>query len=145
MSGASQDWIFIAVFFGAFIAVTIGEIYWLISSLNVPMKKALTIVFLSNFVTITIGFFVTFIIFGLVLALTGYNDEDTAAPGTLTSIAFIAALAFPFLLMAAIRRLLIGGMRIEQISRPLPYAIISTLVFFAAVLILPVLLLTALR
>jgi hypothetical protein len=43
--------------------------------------------------------------------------------------------------MAAVRRLLIGGLRIEQISRPLPYAILSTVVFFAMVCGLPAILL----
>lgn len=145
MSGVSQDWIFVAIFFGAFIAVTVGEIYWLTSSLNVSLKKALTAVFLPNFATITLGFFVTFVIFGIILAVAW--DENTDMPGgdAGTWVAFIAALAFPFLLMIAIRRLLIGGMRIEQISRPLSYAVISTLVFFATAIILPVFILTALR
>ena len=143
MSGASQDWIFVAVFFGAFAAVTGGEIYWLISSLNVPVKKALTTVFLSNFATITLGFFVTFIIFGLLLAFAVEKNAGVGIGGTWP--VFVAALAFPFLLMVAIRRLLISGMRIEQISRPLPYAVLSTIVFFAAVVIVPVLLLAALR
>ena len=137
MSGVSQDWIFVAVFFGAFVAVTAGEIYWLVQKLSVPVKKALTTVFLPNFATITLGFFVTFVIFGILLAVAW--DENTAMPGgnTGTWIAFIAALGFPFLLMAGIRRLLIGGLRIEQISRPLPYAILSTIIFFAAVCGLP--------
>ena len=60
MTGVSQDWIFVAVFFGAFLVVTAGEIYWLTSKLQVPMKKALTTVLLSNFGTITLGFFCHF-------------------------------------------------------------------------------------
>jgi hypothetical protein len=137
MTGVSQDWIFVAVFFVAFVAVTAGEIYWLTGKLSVPVKKALTTVFLPNFATITLGFFVTFIIFGILLAVAW--DENTVTPGgeAGTWIAFIAALGFPFLLMTALRRLLIGGLRIEQIPRPLPYAILSTIIFFAAVCGLP--------
>jgi len=139
MTGLSQDSIFVAVFFGAFLVVTAGEIYWLTSKLQVPMKKALTIVLLSNFGTITLGFFVTFVIFGLLLALT---TENAVVGGTGTRLAFIAALAFPFLLMAGIRRLLIGGLRIEQIARPLPYAILATVIFFAVVFGIPAIFLT---
>ncbi len=135
MSGGSQDWIFVAVFFGAFAAVTLGEIYWLISSRYVPTTKVLTLVFLSNFATITLGFFVTFIIFGLLLAFADGENGGVGSGGT--TIAFIAALGFPFLLMAAIRRLLIGGMRISQISKPLPYSLLSTVIFFSVAFGLP--------
>lgn len=135
MTGVSQDWIFVAVFFGAFLVVTAGEIYWLTSKLQVPMKKALTTVLLSNFGTITLGFFVTFVIFGVLLALTSAENAGVSTTGTW--LAFIAALAFPFLLMAGVRRVLIGGLRIEQIARPLLYALLSTLVFFAAVFGIP--------
>jgi len=138
MSGSySPDWLFVAIFFGAFIAVTIGEVVFLSSRLQVPMKKALTTVFLPNFATITLGFFVTFVIFGIILAVAWDENTEMAGGNTGTWIAFIAALGFPFLLMAAIRRLLIGGLRIEQISRPLMYAVLSTIIFFAIVCGLP--------
>jgi hypothetical protein len=144
MSGPSQDWILIAVFFGAFLLVTIGEIYWLAQRLAVPIKKALTTVFLSNFVTITLGFFVTLLLFGILLAITA-DDANVATNGLGRAAAFVAANSFPVVLMAATRRLLISGLRIEQIGRPLTYAIVSTVVFFAAVVIFPLLLLTAIR
>lgn len=139
MTGVSQDGIFVAVFFGAFAVVTACEIYWLSSKLQVAMKKALTTVLLSNFGTITFGFFVTFVVFGLILAVT--SSDNAAVGSTGTWLAFIAALAFPFLLMVSVRRLLIGGQRVEQIERPFQYAILSTLIFFAAVLGLPAILL----
>ena len=137
MSGVSQDWIFVAVFFGAFVACTIGEVYWLAGKLQVPLKKALIAVFLPNFVTITLGFFVTFVVFAILFAVAW--DENTQMPGGEAGmwIALIIAFGFPFLLMAALRRLLIGGMRIEQVSRPLLYALISTIIFFAVVCGLP--------
>lgn len=135
MSGPSQDWIFIAVFFGAFFAVTLVEVYWLVRRVAIPLKTALTTILLSNFATITLGFFVTFIIFGLLLAFSA--EENAGVGGVGTWGAFIAALGFPFLLMVAIRRLLIGGLRIEQIARPLQYSIVSTLLFFAGVFGLP--------
>ena len=94
MTGVSQDWIFVAVFFGAFLVVTAGEIYWLTSKLQVPVKKALTTVLLSNFGTITLGFFVTFVIFGLLLAFTSGENAGVGATGTW--LAFIVAPAFLF-------------------------------------------------
>lgn len=139
MSGVSRDWLFIGVFFGAFAAVTIGEIYWLTQRLSTPLKKSLTTVFLSNFITITLGFFVSFIIFGFILASTGEANAGMGGTGTRT--AFVAALGFPMLLMAAVKRLLIAGLRMAEVSRPIPYAIVSTLIFFAAVFGLPAILL----
>ena len=139
MSGPSQDWILIVVFFGAFLLVTIGEIYWLSQRLTVPIKKALTTVFLSNFLTITLGFLVAFIGFGLLLG-TVSNDDTAMGPGARAL--FVAPMLFPILLMVATRRFLVTGMRIEQIARPLQYAIVSTLIFFAAVFGLPAIFLT---
>jgi hypothetical protein len=137
MSGVSQDWIFVAVFFGAFALVTIAEIYWLSAKLLVPVKKALTLVFVSNFLTITLGFLVTFVLFAILFAVVW--DQNTTMPGGEVGawVMFIAAVGFPVLLMAAIRRLLLVGMRIEQISRPFTYAVLSSLIFFAAVVGLP--------
>lgn len=142
MTGASQDWVIVAVFFFAFAAMTIGEMYWLVSSSGVASRKAATAVLLPNFLTITLGFFVTFIIFGFLLALTGSNAEGGSTAGAGTRIAFLAALSFPVLLMAVSRRLLIGGLRIEQIERPLRYAILSTFAFFVAVFGIPGIFLT---
>lgn len=133
MTGASQDWIIIAAFFGAFFAVSAGEVFWLIRKLGVPAKKALVAVLLPNFLTITLGFFVSFIIFGILLALTASDNTDLLIGGARTWPAFIAALVFPLILMAVTRRLLIGGLRIGQIASPLTYSIVSTLIFSAVV------------
>ncbi|MEO5858821.1 MAG: hypothetical protein ABIR33_07715 [Pyrinomonadaceae bacterium] len=137
MSGVSQDWIFVFVFFGAFAGVTIAEIYWLSGKLLVPIKKAMTLVFVSNFLTITLGFLVTFVLFALLFAVAW--DQNTTMPGGEVGAwaIFIAGVGFPVLLMAAIRRLLIVGMRIDLISKPLTYSILSSLIFFAAVVGIP--------
>jgi len=137
MSETSKDWIIVGAFFAAFILVTAGEVYWLTRKLAVPAKKALTTVFLSNFLTITLGFLVTFVLFAVLFAVAW--DENTTMPGgePASWATFIAAVAFPVLLMTGVRRLLIGGLRIEQITRPLPYAIVSTLIFFAVVFGIP--------
>lgn len=137
MFGDSQQGTLVAVFFTAFLLVTAGEIYWLTQRLAVPIKKALTTVFLSNFVTITLGFFVSFIIFGILFAVAW--DENSEMPSGEAGMwaALVGALGFPMLLMAAIKRLLLAGLRIEQIARPLAYAFVSTLIFFAAVFGLP--------
>lgn len=141
MSGAFQDWIVIVVFFATFLLVTAGEVYWLANRFTVPIRKALTTVFVANFLTITLGFLVSFIIFAVLL---GAADGNTEMPGgeAGTWAAFITALGFPLLLMAGTKRLLIAGMRIGEIARPLPYSIVSTLIFFAAVFGLPAIFLT---
>lgn len=137
MSETTKDWIIVGAFFAAFVLVTAGEIYWLIQKLSVSAKKALVTVFLSNFLTITLGFLVTFLLFAVLFAVAW--DQNTTMPGGEAGAwaAFIVAVAFPVMLMAGTRRLLIAGLRIEQISRPLAYAIVSTLIFFLAVFGLP--------
>ena len=139
MSGSGKEWIFVILFFAIFLPATLGEIYWLIQSKTVQPRRAMILVFSSNFVTITLGFVVTFLIFGVLLAVAW--DQNTEMPGgeTATWGAFLAALAFPILLMAGVRRLLISALRIEQISRPTPFAIASSLLFFALVVVIPIL------
>lgn len=125
MSASGNEWVFVVVFFASYLAVTLGEIYWL-SRKGVPIRRAMIFVFSSNFVTITVGLFVTLLIFALILAGT-----ENAGGGTGSLLTFLGALTFPVLLMALLRRLLIPTLRIEHVGKPLPYAIASTLMFFA--------------
>lgn len=134
MFGASRDGIIVAAFFTAFVVVTAAEIFWLANKQAVPIKKALTAVFLPNFLTITLGFLVAFIGFGILLGAVSNDDTDISLGARAM---FIAAAAFPFLLLAGTKRLLIAGMRIGEIARPLLYSIVFTLIFFAAVCGLP--------
>jgi hypothetical protein len=138
MTGPGKEWIFVVVFFAAFIAVTLADLYWLSLRKMVPIRPAMTVIFSSNFLTITLGFLVSFLIFGLLLAAVSNDGAQMPLGNVGTWAAFMAALAFPYLLMAGARRGLISLLRIEQITKPVSYSLISALVFFAAVIGLPV-------
>ena len=138
MSGSNKDWIFVVVFFAIFLAMTLGEIY-LLSRKGVAIRRAMIFVFSSNFVTITVGFFVTLLIFGLILAATGNDDPQTPGGEVGKWGLFLVALLFPVFLMTVVRRLLIPSLRIDQVGMPLSYSIASTLAFFAVVVGVPAL------
>ena len=138
MTGPGKEWVFIVVFFAAFIAVTLAELYWLSERKSVPIRRSMIVVFSSNFLTITLGFLVSFIIFGVMLAAAA-SDRNTEMRGghAVTWTAFIAALAFPLLLLAGTKRGLLSMLKVDQIPKPLSYSILSSLIFFAAVIGLP--------
>lgn len=138
MSGSGKEWVFVLVFFGTFLAVTLGELYWLAERKLVPIRRAMIVVFSSNFITITLGFLVSFIIFGVLLAMAGYQDTEIRGGEAATWTAFIAALAFPLLPMAGTKRGLLSMLKVDQIPKPLSYSMLSSLIFFAAVIGVPV-------
>ena len=139
MSGSGKEWIFVVVFFAAFITVTLAELYWLSERKAVPIRRAMIVVFSSNFLTITLGFLVSFIVFGVLLAAAWDANTDMPGGQTVTWAAFIAALLFPLLLLIGTKRGLLSMLRVDQISSPLSYSLLSSLIFFAAAIGLPVL------
>lgn len=137
MTGPGKEWVFVVVFFAAFIAVTLAELYWLSVRKAVPIRQAMMVVFSSNFLTITLGFLVSFLIFGLLLAVTGGPTTEMPGGHAVTWAAFIAALVFPYLLLAGARLGLLSLLRVEQILNPVAYSLTSALIFFAAAIGIP--------
>ena len=137
MTGPGKEWVFVVVFFAAFIAVTLAELYWLSERKSVPIRRAMIVVFSSNFLTITLGFLVSFIIFGVMLAAASDQNTEMRGGDAAAWTAFIAALAFPLLLSAGTKRGLLSMLKVDQIPKPLSYSILSSLIFFAAVIGLP--------
>ena len=141
MTGSGKEWVFVIVFFAAFVAVTLAELYWLSNRKSVPVRQAMIVIFSPNFVAVTLGFLVSFLIVGVLLSITSGLDVQTPVNTTGTWLAFVVALAFPYLLMASVKRGLISLLRVENIESPLLYSLISSLAFFAVVIGLPMVLL----
>ena len=141
MTGPGKEWVFVVVFFAAFIAVTLTELYWLTQRKTVPIRQAMIVVFSPNFLTITLGFLVSFLIFGVLLAAVSNDGAPMPSGNAGTWAAFAAALAFPYLLMVGAKGGLISLLRVEQIPGPISYSLISALAFFVGAIGLPVLLL----
>ena len=142
MSGSKGEWIFVVLFFACFFAATLGELYWLNRKRGIAIRRAMVFVFSTNFITITIGFFVSFVIFAVMLAIAW--DEHTPMPageaGYVT--ALVMMVLFPFALMVVLRLLLINLLKLGRdagtIVSPLKYSLALTTIFFALVVAIPI-------
>jgi len=140
MSGSAKEWIFVALFFAMLFAVSIAEIFWLTRK-SIDLRRALIAVFIPNFLTITLGFLFTFVVFGILLAVAW--DENTTMPGgdAATWALLSLGVAFPLLLMTGIKYLLVRVLKFSSISErftsPFRYSFLSSLVFFIVVVVLP--------
>ena len=141
MTGSTKEWIFVALFFGAFLILTLGELYWLNKKGGVGIRRAMIYVFSVNFTTITVGFFVSFIIFAVLLAIAW--DANTPMPGgeAGATTTVIAMAVFPFLLMLGLRLLLIRLLSLRQtsglLSSPFKYSLLFSVLFFLFVVAVP--------
>ena len=127
----------VILFFIGFIAYTIGESLWLIRYKNVNSRRAVAAAALSNTIAITIGFFVSFVIFAVILARSLGGLGNVGVGEASVWAAFVASFLFPFLLLLGTKWLFVKLFKIESVGRPFSYAFAATLVFFFAILTAP--------
>jgi hypothetical protein len=138
MSSPASEWMIVLLFFGGFIAFTVGEIVWLENKANVPTRTATAFSAITNSLCITVGFFVSFIIFAIILAmaLDGSLQNVRGGDASIWTAVAIASLT-PFLLLLLTKRLFLKLFRIERVKSAWGYAVSSSLIFFLCVLALP--------
>lgn len=145
MSGSAKEWIFVALFFAMLFGVSIVDIFWLAKRNGIDLRRALIAVFVPNFLTITIGFLFTFIVFGILFAVAW--DENTEMPGGEAGTWALLSLGilFPLFLMTGVKYLLVRILKLSSISKrftsPFSYSLLSSILFFLVVVGLPCLLL----
>ncbi|MBL8124381.1 MAG: hypothetical protein JNJ39_09775 [Blastocatellia bacterium] len=141
MSGSAKEWLFVALFFAMFFASSIAEMIWLIRKTKIDIRRTLIVVLLPNFLTITLGFLGTFVVFGILLAVAW--DENTHMPGgdAATWAVFLLGILFPLFLLVALKAVLIKVMRFATLNAgfkgPFRYSFISSLLFFLSVVGIP--------
>src|SRR5437879_9316215 len=140
MSSATTEWIAVVVFFAGFFAFTIGECYWLSRKKSSSCGRFVAFSFVSNIFSVSIGFFVSFLIFGLLLMLAWDGSIQRLPTGEAAIwLAVGVAAIFPPVLLILAKRLLMRLLKLNEISRPWVYSILASTAFFFIVLVLPAL------
>lgn len=133
MSSTGKEWLFVIIFFVGFTLVTVAEVLWLTRNKFVSPKQAATFVLVPNFVVITAGMFVSFVIFAVILALAGDGTAaKLPAPDLTMGLMVALAVLIPIGMMILIRRLMFRLLQGEGTRigfSPWGYSLLSTIVF----------------
>jgi hypothetical protein len=136
MTGVSKDWLVVLAFFVAFFAFTAAETMWINRRASDAFPRSLFVAFGSNIFAVTVGYFVTFLIVGVVFAVVWDESIDNIpAPNAFLWIAISAAALFPILLLGLMKRLLVRAAKLEQIDRPWLYSFLAAFLFNLSVAI----------
>lgn len=138
MSGPAKDWLFVLIFFIAFFAYTFAEAAWLSRRSGATYARALLLAFSSNTLCITVGFFGSFLVLGVILAM-AWDQSLSSVPGGDTTIWYSLAVAvlFPMVLLIFVKRLLVRIIKLE-IPGAWWYSALSSFLFLVTVLSLPI-------
>jgi hypothetical protein len=138
MPESPQNWPFVVVFFACFLLFTAAEIFWLRRG-GSDFRRIFLVASASNILAITLGFFLAFIIAGLLFAtaLTSNLEGQEVRQPFLWTVAG-AAILFPVALLAVTKRLLlsVNGLA-DGIANPWIYAVVAAVLFHAFVLGIP--------
>lgn len=140
MTGIGKDWIVVIVFFICFFAFTIAETAWIMRQTKAEFPKSVFVSFGSNIFAVTVGYFISFIIVGVLFALVWDQSIDQIPQKDAFMWTMLAAAALvPILLLFLIKRLLIVVSKLAGMSRPWLYSLAASLLFNFTVAGVPVL------
>ena len=133
MSGAAKQWVIVLIFFAAFFAYTFAEAAWVNKRTASNYARSLFFTFTTNLISITVGFVVSFVILGAILAMAWDGSLQNVEGGDMTIWAALAvALIFPILLLFLVKRLFIALLKFDGL-KPWLYSAISSVLLFLAV------------
>jgi magnesium-transporting ATPase (P-type) len=140
MSGKTVEWLAVLIFFTCFFAFTILESYWLNKRTAAPLGKTFAFSFATNIFTITVGFALSFVVYGSLLMLTfGDALEHLSGNDWRTWAALLAGAALPVIVSTLAKRL---GLRIFKLDlglSPWTFALIASVILLVFVAAAPVL------
>lgn len=140
MTGVSKDWLVVVVFFVGFFAFTIAETMWINRRTAAGFPRSLFVAFGSNIFAISVGYFISFLIMGVVFAVVWDESIDRmSSPNAFLWTAVTAAAVFPILLLGLMKRLLVMAAKLDRIERPWRYSFAAAFLFNLSVAIAPVL------
>jgi hypothetical protein len=139
MSGQSTEWLIVAIFFACFFAFTLAEAGWLSRHGSASYGKAFAFSFATNTFSISVGFFISFVIFAVLLALAWDGTLGQASPNDARIwAAVVAAALFPMVLLLLAKRLALRLFKMS-VASPWVFSGIASLVFMVLVAGVPVL------
>lgn len=138
MAAKGAEWLIVGLFFACFFAYTAGEVMWLHRKRAVDVGRAFAFSFASNLFCITVGFFGSMVVVGVILTMAlGGSYEDVGIGNVTIWTAIIAAVVFSYLLLTLAKFLLLKFFRFEAIPGGFRYAALASLMFFLTVAVIP--------
>lgn len=140
MSTNTVEWMAVGLFFACYFIFSIIESGWLNKANGIPFGKAFAFSFATNTLSITIGFFISFVIFGVLLAL-AWDGTLGRMSGNDWRIwaASLAGAFFPLALLILAKRLGLKLFKMETVGLPWLFATAASVVFLLFVTAVPVL------
>jgi len=140
MSAKTLEWLVVAIFFGCFFIYTILETAWLNKKNDVPVGKAFAFSFATNILCISVGFFLSFIIFGVLLALAwdGTLGQVSGNDWRIWAASLTGAFA-PLVLLIVAKRVGLRFVGRGAVGQPLLFSAASAVIFLLFVVSVPVL------
>ena len=137
MSSEIKEWAVVIVFLLCFPIFTVIEALWLAHRTKVSFWISLLYSLSTNLFACIPGFFISFVIFGVMLML-AWDGTPQRVPVSDASmwVGTIAAVFAPLVLLILLKRLAILIFKL-LLSRPWLYSVLASLVFYIAIVGLP--------
>lgn len=140
MSGNTKEWLVVAVFFVGLFAFSLAEAAWLSRRDLVPFGKGFAFAFATNTFSVTIGFFGSFVVVAVLLALAwdGTIGQMSGNDWRIWTAVIFAAL-FPVILLILAKRLALRLFKMP-LGSPWLFSAAAAVIFMVLVTGTPVLL-----
>ena len=138
MTAVTKEWLIVIAFFVGFFAFTATETWWVNRHTTHGAGRAFTFAFATNIFTACVGFFVSFVVFGVIMAL-AWDGSLTSVPAgdfTIWIAVAVGALA-PVLILFFTKRLMIKLLKLSDLAKPWAYSAVASILFFLSIFILP--------
>ncbi len=138
MSSTTIEWLAVALFFICFFGFSLLESFWLNKKNLVLFPRAFSFSFVTNILSVSVGFFVSFAIFAvlLMLAFDGSLQELPPNDPRIWAAVIVAAF-FPLLLLILAKRLMLSLFKLASVSSPWMFSIAASVAFMLTVSAVP--------
>jgi hypothetical protein len=138
MSSEIKEWAVVIVFLLCFPIFTIIEALWLFRRTHASFARSVFYSFSTNLFASLAGFFVSFIILGVILAMAWDGSLERVPAGDVSVwAALIFAACFPLLILILSKRLANLIFKLP-LARPWIFSIVASLLFFASIVGFPI-------
>jgi len=132
MSSVTIEWITLAIFVLCFIGAIVAETLWLIRKGWAVPPRAVAFVMITDTLSLSIGFFVPFVIIGAMLAIAfGGGLTDVSGNDPRLWLALIFAFLFPPVFLFPVRRVFLAFFKIRAGKDAWLYALAASLLSMA--------------
>lgn len=139
LSATTIEWIAVGVFFTGLFAFSLAEGGWLSKRNQVLFGKAFAFAFVTNTFAISIGYFVSFAIFAILLMLAfGGSLESLSDNDWRIWAAVVIAFIFPIVFLIAAKRVALRLFKMSSVERPWTFSAVAAVIFLVLVTSLPV-------